>query len=222
MPIGRLPEDFSTRRRQHTRVRVLLVGATGVIGRAIHASLRDSHEVVTAGLDDPQVRVDIGDPKALQETLDRIGPIDALISTAGRARFAALASIEPASLADSVYGLGLTDKLLGQVNLALAARRVLRPGGSITLTSGTTSETPVLGGSSFSMVNGALEAWARAVATELPNGWRINVVSPSLVEGTPAQALAVFPGFELVSGQRVALAYLRCLQSGISGQVIRV
>ena len=44
----------------------------------------------------------------------------------------------------------------------------------------------------------------------------------SLVEGTPAAACAAFPGFEPVSGARVALAYLRCLGSGITGQVLRV
>ena len=121
-----------------------------------------------------------------------------------------------------MYGLGLHDKLMGQVNLALAAREVLKPGGSITLTSGTTSTEPILGGSALSMVNGALESWVRAAATELPQGWRINVVSPSLVEGTPAAACAAFPGFECVSGKRVALAYLRCLFSGINGQVIRI
>jgi enoyl-[acyl-carrier-protein] reductase (NADH) len=111
---------------------------------------------------------------------------------------------------------------MGQVNLALAAREVLKPAGSITLTSGTTSTEPILGGAALSMVNGALESWVRAAATELPQGWRINVVSPSLVEGTPAAACAAFPGFECVSGTRVALAYLRCLFSGINGQVIRI
>ena len=99
---------------------------------------------------------------------------------------------------------------------------VLRPGGSITRTSGTASTEPVLGGAGMSLVNGALESWARAAATELPQGWRLNVVSPSLVEGTPTAACAAFPGFELVSGRRVALAYLRCLLSGINGQVLRV
>ncbi len=57
-----------------------------------------------------------------------------------------------------------------QVNLVLAVRSVLMPGGSIALTSGTTSTEPVIGGSSFSMINGALESWARATATELPHG----------------------------------------------------
>lgn len=204
------------------RKRILLVGAGGVIGRAVHEALRGTHEVITAGLADADEVFDLADAPSLMAALARVGPLDAVISTAGRAHFRPMAVIEPAALDDSVYGLGLRDKLMGQVNLALASRSVLRDGGSITLTSGTTSDEPILGGSSLSMVNGAIEHWAMAAATELPRGLRINVVSPSLVEGTPAPAVAAFPGFELVSGQRVALAYVRCLESGISGRVIRV
>lgn len=207
-------------------LRILLVGASGVIGRCVHEALRGSHQVITAGLEPPQgpddVQLDLTDSAAVVRALQAIGPLDAVVSTAGRARFGPLSQAAPAALDESVYGLGLHDKLMGQVNLALAAREVLRPGGSITLTSGTTSTEPVLGGAGLSLVNGALESWVRAAATELPQGWRLNVVSPSLVEGTPAAACAAFPGFEVVSARRVALAYLRSLLSGINGQVLRV
>lgn len=208
-------------------MRILLVGASGVIGRHVHEALvHGRHEVIAAGLEPPQsegqVQLDLSDSAALVATLRALGPLDGVVSTAGRARFGPLSQARPAALDDSVYGLGLHDKLMGQVNLALAAREVLRAGGSVTLTSGTTSTEPVLGGAGLSLVNGALESWVRAAATEFPPGLRLNVVSPSLVEGTPAAACAAFPGFEPVSGPRVALAYLRCLCSGITGQVLRV
>jgi NADP-dependent 3-hydroxy acid dehydrogenase YdfG len=206
--------------------RVLLVGARGVIGRHVHAALRERYSVICAGLEPSaspeEIQLDFSDSSSLEKALDAVGTLDAIISTAGRASFGPLANAKPAGLKESVYGLGLLDKLMGQVNLALAARAVLKPGGSITLTSGTTSTEPVLGAAGLSMVNGALESWVRAAATELPLGMRLNVVSPSLVEGTPAPACAAFPGFELISGERVALAYVRCLQSGITGQVLRV
>jgi NAD(P)-dependent dehydrogenase (short-subunit alcohol dehydrogenase family) len=208
------------------QLRILLVGAKGVIGQHVHAALRDSHTVISAGLEPAEeahhIQLDLTDCTALERQLASIGALDAIVSTAGRANFGMLSDAKPAALADSVYGLGLRDKLMGQVNLALAARTVLRPGGSVVLTSGTTSDQPVMGGAGLSMANGALESWARAAATEMPNGLRLNVVCPSLVEGTPAAACAAFPGFELISGQRVALAYMRCLLSGISGQVVRV
>lgn len=201
--------------------RLLLVGADGVIGQHVLAAVSARYEVVRAGLNGPDLALDLSDAAGLAQALVSAGPFDAIISTAGRANFRPLAAIEPAALEASVYGLGLQDKLMGQVNLALAARKALKPGGSITLTSGTTSQDPILGGSSLSMVNGALEHWVRAAATEMRE-FRLNVVSPSLVEGTPAPAIAAFPGFEVIAGERVALAYLRCLESGISGELIRI
>lgn len=204
-----------------SRGKALLVGADGVIGRHVLAALTPHYEIVRAGLDGPDLALDLGDTAQLVRSLGRLGTVDAIISTAGRARFMAMESIEPLDIQASVYGVGLRDKLMGQVNLALAGRRILVPNGSITLTSGTTSEDPVLGGSSLSMVNGALEHWVRAAATEM-RGVRINVVSPSLVEGTPAAAIEAFPGFELVSGEKIARAYIRCLESGLNGFVLRV
>lgn len=208
------------------RLRVLLVGAGGVIGRWVHRALASDCTVITAGLDDAQHRVDLTDVASIQALLQAVhnegGPLDAVISTAGRASFARLADIDAADGQPSPYHLGLQDKLLGQVNLALAARGVLKPGGVIVLTTGTTSREPIIGGSSLSMVNGALECWVRAAATELGNGLRLNAVSPSLVEGTPAAACAAFPGFAPVSGTQVGLAYVRCLRSGLTGQVLVV
>lgn len=207
-------------------LRILLVGARGVIGQHVLAALQGPHKVIRAGLEPAtgpdEVQLDLTNSRELEQSLKDLGPLDAIISTAGRARFGRLADASPAALDDSFFALALHDKLMGQVNMALAARSVLRPGGSVTLTSGTTSTEPVLGGSGLSMVNGALESWVRAAATEWPPGLRLNVVSPSLVEGTPPAACAAFPGFERVSGQRVAMAYLRCLHSGITGQVLRV
>jgi NAD(P)-dependent dehydrogenase (short-subunit alcohol dehydrogenase family) len=207
-------------------LRVLLVGASGVIGRHVHRALAKDCAVITAGLDDANHPVNLTDAASIHALLQAVhgegGPLDAVISTAGRASFARLADIDAADGPQSVYGLGLQDKLMGQVNLALAARAVLKPGGVIVLTTGTTSREPIIGGSSLSMVNGAIECWVRAAATELGNGLRLNAVSPSLVEGTPAAACAAFPGFAPVSGAEVGLAYVRCVRSGLTGQVVAV
>lgn len=201
--------------------RVLLVGADGVIGKHILTALAPRYDIVRAGLNGPDLALDLSDAAMLVQRLRSLGPLDGVISTAGRANFTPLSEVQPAPIDTSAYGLGLKDKLMGQVNLALAAREVLKDNGSITLTTGTTSEDPILGGSSLSMVNGALEAWVRAAATEMRT-LRINAVSPSLVEGTTGPGLAAFPGFEVIRGEKVALAYIRCLESGISGVTIRV
>jgi NADP-dependent 3-hydroxy acid dehydrogenase YdfG len=76
--------------------------------------LQASHDVISASLDpaqgDHQVQLDLSDADALVTTLKNMGPLDAVISAAGRARFGALADARPASLDASVYGLGLQDK----------------------------------------------------------------------------------------------------------------
>jgi nucleoside-diphosphate-sugar epimerase len=207
---------------KNPRQRLLLVGAGGVIGRHLHQALQADYDIITAGLDDAGLRMDLTDPASVSAALAGLGTLDAIISAAGRAHFAPLKDVQAAAGEASKYALGLQDKLMGQVNLALASRGVLRPGGAIVLTSGTTSTDPIPGGSSLSMVNGALEAWVRAAATEWPDGVRINLVSPSLVQGTPAAALRAFAGWPVITGECVALAYIRCLQSGISGQTLSV
>src|SRR5690606_25644213 len=147
----------------------------------------------------------LSQPDSILRAFETLKSVDAVISTAGRAEFFPLDAAEAALFAESRYHLGLVDKLMGQVNLALLARQYLTERGSVTLTSGTTSDDPIIGGSSLSMVNGGLEKWVMAAATEFPPGLRLNVVSPSIVIETPAPQRAAFPGFEQIPASKVAL-----------------
>ncbi len=204
------------------RLRILLVGAGGTIGRAVAAELGARHDVVAAGRKSGTVQIDIDDPASVVAAIRKVGPIDAVACASGATEFRPLGMIEVASVTQSVYALGLASKLMGQVNLALAARETLRDGGSITLVSGVLSDTPIVAGSSASMVNGALEAFVRAAAIELPRGLRINVISPTvLTESMPAFG-PFFRGFEPVPASRVALAYSRSIEGAQTGQVYRV
>ncbi len=205
-----------------SKPRLLLVGATGIIGSAVDKLLTPRYEIIRASLDEGDLQFDLSDPNALMEALREVGPLDHIISTAGRAEFIPLEQIEVTSLEQSPYYLGIIDKLMGQVNLALAARTLLPPRGSITLTSGTTSDEPIIGGSALSMVNGALEKWVMAAATEMPNGIRLNVVSPSLAAETPEPGLSAFPGFEPIPAHKMALAYQRSVESLITGVTLKI
>lgn len=205
-----------------TRLRILLVGASGTIGRAVAAELSARHDIVTAGRTSGDVQIDIGDPASIVAGLRKAGPVDAVACACGSVNFRPLGAIEPASVTESVYALGLANKLLGQVNLALAARETLRDGGSITLVSGILTDNPIVAGSSATMVNAAVEAFARAAAIELPRGLRINVVSPSLLTESVEAYGAFFRGVETVSAARVGLAYSRSVEGAQTGQVYRV
>ena len=111
---------------------------------------------------------------------------------------------------------------MGQVNLALAAMTRLTDGGSITLTTGILSEQPIAAGTSAAMANGAVEAFVRAAAIELPRGLRINVVSPTVLTEAMAAYGPFFRGFEPVSAARAALAFSRSIEGLQSGQVYKV
>lgn len=204
------------------RLRILVVGASGVLGRAVVAELGQRHDIVTAGSKSGELRIDIADPSSILAGLKAAGPLDAVACAAGSVNFPPLATIAPASLAQSAYGLGLTNKLMGQVNLALAARDVLRDGGSITLIAGVLADIPILAGSSASMVNGALESFAIAAAIELPRGIRINVVSPTVFTELMANYGPFFRGFDPVPVARAANAFSRSVEGRQTGQVYRV
>lgn len=207
----------------HTpRWRILLVGAAGLLGRAIAAELGARHQVLSAGRSSGNIRLDLGDAASIRDALAQVGTLDAVVCAAGHVEFAPLAEFQPAALGESKHTLGLTSKLLGQVNLALAARDHLRDGGSITLTTGVLCEQPIAGGSSASLVNGGLEAFVRAAAIELPRGLRINAVSPTILAEAAPAVLALFPGFEPVPAARAALAYRRSVEGLQTGQVYRV
>lgn len=197
--------------------RVLLIGAEGTLGRAVAAELAPRHDLLSAGRTSGELRLDLTDGDSMREAMAQAGPLDAVVCAAGNVHFGHLLQMS----ADN-WQLGLADKLMGQVNLSLIAAEYLRDGGSITLTGGILSDHPIRQGASASLVNGALEAFVRAAAIELPRGIRINLVSPSvLVEAMHAYA-PYFRGFEPVPAARAALAYSRSVEGAETGKIYRV
>jgi len=127
-----------------------------------------------------------------------------------------------AALTEKEVQVGLRDKLMGQVNLVLIGRDFINDNGSFTLTSGVLTHDPIRYGACASLVNGALEAFVRAAAIELPRGLRINVVSPGLLDESVAALGDYFRGHETVPGKRVANAYVKSVEGRLTGQVLHV
>lgn len=198
-------------------MRVLVVGASGTIGRAIVAELEQRHEVIAAGRSSGDVRTDITDSEAIRAMFESVGSVDALVSATGKVKFA---PFEDMGAED--YELGLKDKLMGQVDLVLVGRDYLSDGGSFTLTTGVLDRDPIRQGTSASMVNGAINAFVAAAAIEMPRGQRINVVSPGVIEEAMEDYGPYFRGFEPVPAARAALAYAKSVEGAQTGQVYRV
>lgn len=197
--------------------KILLIGATGAIGQAVAKNLGARHQLITAGRSSGDHRVDLTNEGSVAALLETVGKVDAIISAAGNLHFGPLTEMTAEQ-----FNVGLQDKLLGQVRLALLGQRYLNDGGSITLTAGVLSIEPIRFGANATAVNAALEAFAAAAAIELPRGLRINVISPTLLSESIGTYGAFFPGFETVSAERAALAYQRSVEGPQTGRVYRV
>ena len=198
-------------------MRVLVVGASGTIGRAIVAELGQHHEVIAAGRSSGDLQTDITDSSAIRAMFEKAGSVDALVSATGTVKFAPFED-----MAAEDYQIGLQDKLMGQVNLVLIGRDYLSDGGSFTLTTGVLDTDPIVQGTSASMVNGAINAFVAAAAIEMPRGQRINVVSPGVIEEAMEIYAPFFRGFEPVPAARAAMAYAKSVEGAQTGRVYRV
>ncbi len=198
-------------------MKIIVIGATGTIGKPVVAALQDRHEIVKVGSKSGDHQVDIKDSGSIRRLFEKTGRFDALVSCVGKVHFG-----DFAKLTENEVAIGLKDKLMGQVNLVLIGRDYANDNGSFTLTSGVLSHDPIRFGACASLVNGALDCFARAAAIELPRGLRINVVSPGLLDESAGALGDYFRGHETVPGKRVANAYVKSVEGRLTGQVLHV
>ncbi len=194
-------------------MRILVVGGSGTIGRAVVDALAARHEVVTAGRGSGDLRVDYTSGESVRAMYARVGTVDAVVSCAGGAAFNALAKLTDAELAHT-----LSHKLMGQVNLVRHGLDAVADGGSFTLSSGVLNREPIPGSAAIAMVNSALEGFAVGAAIEMPRGIRINVVSPPWVSETLRQ-MGQDPAGGMPAAE-VARAYVAAVEGGENGRTI--
>jgi NAD(P)-dependent dehydrogenase (short-subunit alcohol dehydrogenase family) len=194
-------------------MRLLVVGATGTIGRAVCDALGPRHECVRASRHRASLTVDIAQPPSIRALYDGVGRVDGVVSVAGEARFAPLEALR-----DEDFAFSIANKLMGQVNLVRFGLDHVADGGVLVLTSGVLARAPMKGSAAISLVNAALEGFARAAALEAPRGIRVNVVSPPWVTET-LRALNMDPSHGLPAA-RVAQAYVRAVEGRMTGEVL--
>jgi len=195
-------------------MRILVVGATGLLGTPVARALEVNHEVLRASLNGSALKVDFADPGSIRNLYAKIGQVDAVVSVAGQAVFRPLSA-----LSDADFELGLKNKLMGQINLVRLGIESLKDG-SFTLTSGVLSRWPVPGAVAVSVVNAGVEAFARAAAQELPRGLRINAVAPGWVRETLlAFKMDPAPGIAAVEA---AQTYVKAVEGKMTGQTLDV
>jgi dTDP-4-dehydrorhamnose reductase len=90
-------------------MKVIVIGATGTIGKAVVQALGSRHEVIPVSFSKSAIKVDIADKLSITKMFETTGRVDAVISAAGLATFDPLNS-----LTDADFALCLDNKLMGQ------------------------------------------------------------------------------------------------------------
>ncbi len=197
--------------------KIVVVGATGRLGREVVAGIKNDYEVICAGRSGPDLKLDASDFSSVGEAFATVDSFDALVSCIGSAPFKPFEELTMEEFAS-----GLSTKCLSQLNLAKAAIPFLSEGGSITLTSGIIGDEPLLSGSCAAAANGALNMSVSTIAAEFAGRLRINIVSPSIIENSVDDYGMLFDGYKPTSQESIIQAYRRTISAPITGRVIRL
>lgn len=198
-------------------MKIVIVGATGTLGSAITKELEQDHEVIKVGFSSGDLNVDISNIDSIRAMYEKVGRFDALVSPTGLVHFGSLEEIT-----QEQWNLGLSNKLMGQINLVMEGLKYIRDDGSFTLTSGIVSQDPIRYGVAATTVCAALEGFASSAALELPRGVRVNVVSPTILEESVEAFGSAFSGFEPVPAAIVAMAFRKSVEGAKNGETIYV
>ncbi|MGW4209135.1 short chain dehydrogenase [Lentzea sp. NPDC004789] len=195
-------------------MRILLVGATGLLGTAVHEELvARKHDVVTVSRTGGDLQYDVTDPAQVAELYQTVGQVDAVASAAGSVPFKPLTEL---TVQD--YQAAVTGKALSQVTLVKEGLTHVAPHGSFTLITGVLAREAIVTGAAASLANGAVEAFVRAAAIEIAPQ-RINAVSPTVFTEAMDAYGDFFPGMKPVPLADVAQAYVRSIEGRQTGQV---
>ena len=149
-------------------MRILIVGASGDVGTAARKALEAHHEIVAAGRNSGEVKVDLMDPHSIRAMFAKTGTVDAVVATAGHAHYGPLVK-----MTEKDFRKGLDDKLMGQINLVLLGLDHVSDGGSITLTTG----SPSCGATR--MFDGLRSRWMMPLACACWTAWQTERKSSS-------------------------------------------
>ena len=151
-------------------MKVILVGASGRIGKEVDRLLSGEHQVVRVGATSGDVLCDYTMETSVRELFRQVAPFDALICSARRD-----SSFKPfESLSDDDYRYGFERKFLGQVRLVTLGQEHVNDGGSFTLTSGFLSHYPNPSSIATGPLNSAVDTFASNVAPLLGGGIRLT------------------------------------------------
>jgi NAD(P)-dependent dehydrogenase (short-subunit alcohol dehydrogenase family) len=193
-------------------MKIVVIGATGTIGTAVADALEPKHEVVRVSRTGP-IQVDLKDSSSINALFNSVGTVDAVVSCAASVPLTPLFSLSGTAAVEFSK-----TKLFGQLHLVHVALNRLGKNGSVTLTSGGFQE-PTVGSALGALVNTGLESFVHAALPELPQGLRLNIVSPGWIRETLIKLRMKADAGTPVAV--VAETYLKAIEGTMNGQVLR-
>jgi NADP-dependent 3-hydroxy acid dehydrogenase YdfG len=197
-------------------MKVLIIGYKGTIGKKLTDYFSTTATVIGASRTG-DTTVDIRKSESIEALFQKISNVDAIINVAGEAKWGSFDS-----LTEEDFYIGIESKLMGQINITRIGLKYLNPNGVITLSTGILADDPVYGTSSAAMVNGGIHSFVQAVALELTDNKRINVVSSGLVEDSAVKYKDYFPGHYPVSMDKMLTGFIRSVEGRDNGKIIRI
>ena len=198
-------------------MKILVIGGNGTIGKKVTSHLNQKHDIIIADRNSGDFQVDITKVESIRKLLESIPSLDSIICLAGEAKWD-----DFKDLSEEDHYIGIRSKLMGQVNLVRIAQDYLKSRGSITLSTGILADDPVIKTTSAALVNGAIHSFVKAVALEIENEIRVNVVSSGVVEDAYEKYKGFFPGHNPIPMAKVINAYVRSVEGKGNGEIIRI
>jgi NAD(P)-dependent dehydrogenase (short-subunit alcohol dehydrogenase family) len=192
-------------------MKIIIVGASGRIGKEVVKALIGKHDIVSVGMHSGDVQCDYTAPESVRNMFETIGGFDSLISVVGGDSIFKHFS----DLDSEDYKYGFERKFLGQIGFLKYGENHIRDNGSFVFTSGFLSHYPNPASIATGPLNAAVDTFVRNTAPLLLRGIRLNVVSPAPI---------VNPGQEgrgLVTAAETAKYYVDAVEGKMTGQTLR-
>jgi NAD(P)-dependent dehydrogenase (short-subunit alcohol dehydrogenase family) len=196
-------------------LKIVVVGATGIIGSAVAAALAPMGDVSRVGRTRGDLQADAGSIESIQALFARTGRFDHLVSlVGGDIPIGNLRDLSPADMT-----CAFANKVLPQIQLVQLGLAHIRDGGSFTLSAGFLNKEPKPGFTAIAMANGALEGFVAGAALDMERGIRINSVSPVfIIESLERAGLVDMTSFVTMSAADTALAYVAAISGSDNGR----